>query len=147
MTQLIAILEDDERRTLAMRLILKQKQPECLQAFFDNAPEMIAWLKNNLSSVTLISLDHDLGPNRDKKGEVFDPGIGREVVDFLVSQRPICPVIIHTTNPQGGEGMKWALEEGGWQHETVIPFQDIEWIEGLWIRKVLELGKGEGEGV
>lgn len=62
---------------------------------------MIAWLTNNLSSVTLISLDHDLGPNRERKGEVFDPGIGREVVDFLVSQKPTCPVIIHTTNPRG----------------------------------------------
>ena len=44
--------------------------------------------------------------------------------------------------------MKWALEEAGWQYETVMPFNDIEWIEGLWIRKILELGKGErGNGL
>jgi hypothetical protein len=139
MTQLIAILEDDERRSQAMLMMLKKILPEYSEQFFDNAPDMIVWLKKNLSSLALISLDHDLGANHHKKGEIFDPGTGRDVVDFLVSQKPCCPIIIHTTNPQGGEGMKWALEEAGWQYEVVIPFKDIEWIEELWIRKVVEM--------
>ncbi len=143
MTQLIAILEDDDRRTQAMRQILKQKLPKRLSHFFDNAPDMIAWLKEGLWAVSLISLDHDLGPNREKNGETFDPGIGRDVVDFLATQRPTCPVIIHTTNAMGGEGMKYVLEQAGWHYERVVPFGDIEWIEELWIRKVLEQIHGD----
>jgi hypothetical protein len=64
--------------------------------FFDNAPDMIAWLEKHLTEVVLISLDHDLGANRQRSGKVFDPGTGRDVVDFLVQHPPGCPVIVHT---------------------------------------------------
>jgi hypothetical protein len=142
MTQLIAILEDDERRIQAMRQILRQKLPKWSSHFFDNAPDMIVWLKEALLKVSLISLDHDLGQNRERNGEIFDPGIGRNVVDFLVTQKPICPVIIHTTNMIGGEGMKYVLSQAGWYYERVVPFGDIEWIEDLWIKKLLATIKG-----
>jgi len=71
MTAHMAILEDDERRTDAMRVRLRQTFPNYESVFFDNAPNMIEWLRDHLASTVLICLDHDLGPNRIRNGEVF----------------------------------------------------------------------------
>jgi len=133
---MIVILEDDERRTTAMKQELEDKFPNMAYQFFDNAPEMIEWLKENMSSVKLMSLDHDLGASRDKEGERFEPGIGRDVVDFLITQKERFPLILHTTNIEAGYGMKFALEEVEWRNEWIKPFNDLEWIELEWSRKI-----------
>jgi hypothetical protein len=132
MPDLIAILEDDERRTEAMREELARVLPQVRVVFFNNAPDMIAWLKDNLCSVRLLSLDHDLGPNRQRDAQVFDPGIGRDIVDSLVSQKPSYPVIIHSSNSTAAFGMQFALETAGWVVERVIPFNDLTWVKAQW---------------
>jgi len=109
----IAILEDDEGRSVAMRNRLAESFPHCDPVLFDNAPDMIEWLRNNLTSTVLISLDHDLGPNRIRNVEVFDPGIGQDVVNYLSTQKPICPVIIHTSNYLAAPGMELMLNDSG----------------------------------
>ena len=134
----IAILDDDERRCLAMREHALLVAPGSELHFFDNAPDMIEWFKAELSDIDLISLDHDLGPNRERDGKVFDPGTGRDVVDYLCSCRPVCPVLIHSSNSTAAQGMHFALEDAGWQNERVFPFDDIEWIAGEWLSVVAD---------
>jgi hypothetical protein len=61
------------------------------------------------------------------------------VADFLATQSPCCPVIIHTSNSIGGAGMKYVLENAGWINDSVLPLNDLEWIESDWCRKIGEL--------
>lgn len=77
----IAILDDDPERIEAMVHALSSHLPDIAPATFDNAPEMIDWLGEHLSQCRVICLDHDLGPNRTRDGNVLDPGTGRDVVD------------------------------------------------------------------
>jgi hypothetical protein len=135
----IIVLEDDEERVAAMKEVLTERFDKFEHVFFDNAPEMIAWLKKKLKQVSLICLDHDLGPNRQRGEEIFDPGTGRDVVDFLVTQVPQCPVIVHTTNSWAAPGMETALSEAGWKCSRVIPSMDLVWVRTTWVRKVNRL--------
>ena len=139
MNKLFAILEDDERRAVTMRKEIVAKFPDFELIIFENAPDMISWLEGGLEKVTIISLDHDLGPNCEKDGKVFDPGTGRDVVDFLVTQKASCPVVIHTTNTFGGDGMFFALEDGGWNVKRIVPFDDLAWITDGWSQIVAKL--------
>ena len=139
MNKLIAILEDDERRAEMMRQEIAQNFPSLDCMIFENAPDMITWLKDSVGKVVLMSLDHDLGPNSERDGKVFNPGVGRDVVDFLEIQKPICPVIIHTTNRFGGDGMRYALEEAGWTVKRIVPFDDLSWIKNEWIKIIAKL--------
>jgi hypothetical protein len=135
----ILLLEDDEDRKAAMKKVLAEQFDRFKHVFFDNAPETIAWLKENLKDAALICLDHDLGPNRQLGNDAFDPGTGRDVVDYLASQTPRCPVIIHTTNDWAAPGMEIALKESGWKCSRVIPSDDLQWIGTVWVRKLKKL--------
>jgi hypothetical protein len=138
----IVVLEDDEDRTLAMRQVLEDRFSEFDCTFFDNAPDMIDWLRDYLVSTSLLCLDHDLGPNRQRNGRIFDPGVGRDVVNYLRTCKPKCPVIIHSTNTPAALGMKAALQRAGWQCLRVIPFDDLNWVNTIWRAKVTRyLGK------
>ena len=139
MRTVIAVLEDDAERTSAMKTVLGEAVPAADVVFFDNAPDMIEWLAGNLSRVRLLCLDHDLGPNRDRDGERFDPGIGRDVVNFLITEAPACFVIIHSSNSIGANGMLSALEEVGWSAERVVPYGDLTWVTERWNERVRSL--------
>jgi len=132
MKNVILIMDDDERRLHSMNALIAGSYPHYETVLINNAPDTINWLKGNLSSAVLISLDHDLGPNRERDGEVFDPGTGRDVVDYLVTKTPVCPVIVHTTNHIARDGMLFALEGAGWKTCFVVPQDDLEWIHGIW---------------
>lgn len=79
-------------------------------------------------------MDHDLGPNRQRNGEVFDPGTGRDVVDSLVQKTPICPVIVHTSNGDCAPGMMFALEYACWTKHRVVPYDGHAWIDQVWAK-------------
>jgi hypothetical protein len=132
----IVVLEDDEERSTTMKKVLAERFDNFEQVFFNNAPEMITWLKEHLKETRLICLDHDLGPNRQEKNRFFDPGTGRDVVDYLTTQTPGAPVILHTTNSLAAPGMEFALKDAGWKCSRVIPSADLEWIETIWARKL-----------
>ncbi|MFY9223893.1 MAG: cyclic-phosphate processing receiver domain-containing protein [Blastocatellia bacterium] len=134
---MIAILEDEESRQIAMKKVLIEIGKE--YCFFDNAPEMINWLEKNLEIVNLICLDHDLGPNRQKDGEIFDPGDGRDVVNFLISKFPKCPVIVHTSNYLAAPSMISALETSSWVVYRIFPFDNTSWIDISWFPLVQQL--------
>jgi hypothetical protein len=133
---IIAILDDESDRLRAMSRLLARRLPGFVVRFFDNAPDMVLWLKEHLRSCALLSLDHDLGPNRVRDGEEFDPGIGRDVVDFLATCIPACPVVIHSTNSLAAPGMQDVLETAGWAHYKVVPYKHLLWIKETWIEQV-----------
>lgn len=134
---MIALLEDDARRLEAMQSVL-EKLVSCACHRFSNTPDLITYLRDNLRSVSLICLDHDLGPNQQRDGQPFDPGTGRDVVNFLANQIPTCPVIIHTSNHFAGLGMEMALREAAWPYAWVVPWNDLEWVQSDWMREVIK---------
>lgn len=138
MARKIAILDDEPERIREMIRCLNGCLPDCEVVFFDNAPDMIGWLAKHLEGVQLICLDHDLGPNRHRGGEVFDPGTGRDVADYLATRTPVCPVLVHTTNSLAAPGMAMALDESGWKNVRVVPHNDLEWIGMAWMCEVRE---------
>ena len=134
----IAVLEDDLRRTQQMVQLLREFFPEYKVTSFDNAPDMISWLGDNLNGVKLICLDHDLGANRILSGVIDDPGTGRDVADYLATQKPVCPVLIHSSNVMAAPGMMMVLEDAGWPCSRLSPFNDLEWVRAAWIGDVKE---------
>lgn len=145
MPGIIVVLEDSEERIGAMGDRLKSSFSEWSYIFFNNAPDAIAWLKGRLQDCVLISLDRDLGPSWNRDGQLFDPGVGRDVVDYLITQPPQCPVIIHSSNSDAAVGMEMALAEHNWSVERVIPFQHLdssnsaEWIDRDWAEAIARL--------
>jgi hypothetical protein len=134
----IVILEDDPDRTYGFTDCLRERFARHDIVVFDNAPDIIEWLRQNLDQAALICLDHDLGPNRPRSGESFDPGTGRDVADYLAMRKPVCPVIIHTTNTLAAPGMTMALEDAGWSVSRILPYNDLEWVGVDWIECVAE---------
>jgi hypothetical protein len=140
----ITILEDDERRAAAMRDRLADRFYQFEHVFFDSADEMKEYLEKHFDEVIALSLDHDLELKLDADGRTYDPGTGREVADYLATRRPICPVIIHSTNEFGAIGMESVLREAGWQTCRVSPFGDLEWVHDSWfpaIRRAIVRGR------
>ena len=132
----IAILEDEAERTSEMKKLLSADFSDYDAVFFDNTPEMLDWLKVNLDKTGLICLDHDLGPDRMIKGEMADPGTGRDIANYLETQEPTCPVIIHTTNSFGRDAMRFALQDAKWDTTVILPSAEISWIKNAWFSAV-----------
>ena len=131
MAGIVAILEDSAGRIAEMRACLTEALPGCGSIFFDNAFEMMAWLKEHMGEVALISLDHDL-PLTDAQGKLIDCGDGRMVADFLATLPPTCPVIVHSSNAWCAPGMYFALEGNGWPTARVVPYEDDRWVREAW---------------
>ena len=136
MKKYIAILEDDSERIEHMQRLLESAFSDSSVCFFSNAPSMIDWVEQHFDDVVLFSLDNDLIT---KDVNAPDPGDGRDVADYLAMQDARCPVIIHSTNYYGREGMKYALLDAGWTVEIVSPEPDIAWIENKWVKTVSKL--------
>jgi hypothetical protein len=119
-----------------MRPLLADRFPRYEVVVFENSPDMIVWLSDHLHRVHVLSLDHDLGPNQLRDGESFDPGIGRDVADFLATRPPQCHVILHTTNHLAAPGMRRVLEDAGWTVSHVVPYGDLDWVREMWIEEV-----------
>lgn len=81
-----------------------------------------------MEDVLVVSLDHDLHERPDDSTEL----IGMMVVDFLATQRPRFPIILHTSNVRDGETMKQRLLSKEWRVTWVTPFDDTTWIGNDW---------------
>ena len=132
----ILVLEDNADRQAAMKRCLEDRFYQFEAGFFDDAREMTEYLDSHLDETILISLDHDLELKSNGAGDTLDPGTGREVADYLARHRPVCPVIIHTTNAPAAAGMEMVLQENKWETRRVAPFGDLEWIPTQWFRNV-----------
>lgn len=136
---LVAILDDDSSRWAEMERSLQVSMSQIKPHFFDNAPDMIAWVARHLDDVALVSLAHDLGPSRFRDGMLFDPGTGRDVTDFLLEQDRHFPVVVHTTGGPKSKGMLSLLERAGWLCVQIEPKRGLAWIAGEWTEQVMEL--------
>lgn len=96
---------------------------------------MLAQCEDYFDTVKLISLDHDLNPQPDS---TTDPGTGLDVANFLASRRPICPVIIHSTNADRAWSMHNELRFADWKVERVGPIGN-DWVEKLWLPKARQM--------
>jgi hypothetical protein len=132
MAMKIVILEDNADRQVVMRRCLADRFYTFDAHFFDDARDTIRFLEEHLTETILVALDNDLELKPGPDGRCIDPGCGRDVVNFLITRTPTCPVIIHTTNSDAAVASEAALREAGWKTKRVIPFDDMAWIEADW---------------
>ena len=132
----IAILEDYPARMAAMQTVLAGRFGRYASLFIHTAPAMIEWIQGHYESLALLSLDHDLGLVTLATDEAVNPGDGRDVANFLQNLRPVCPVILHTSNPWGRQEMEATLTRAGWPVYIVRPEPDLTWIETAWARQI-----------
>ena len=133
--KLILILEDNEDRIRNFQSAVKSLGGNISERIWFDAPNMIADLSSVLNQACLISLDHDLNP---QPNVTADPGTGLEVAEFLAKQKPICPVLIHSTNYEKAWSMHNELRFSNWQVDRVGPIGD-DWVQCLWLPKVKSL--------
>ena len=130
MRRLLLILDDDRARLAGFEKIFPRLGAEWAIKTWRNAPTMLAELDSHLATARLISLDHDL--YKDSPTDP-DPGSGRTVADYLAKRKPVCPVLIHSTNTDAAWGMHNELTAAGWQVALVHHLSQPDWIEELWL--------------
>jgi hypothetical protein len=130
----IVILEDNSERQQAMRDCLGDRFPHFEIVFFDEAAAAIGYLQDHLEEIAVVGLDHDLEIKTTPEGVLHDPGTGRQVADFLANVKPICPVVVHSSNGPAAFGMEATLRESGWKTFQVAPYGELEWIPAQWFR-------------
>jgi hypothetical protein len=135
-SRLLIILDDCPRRKRKMQRQLDRHFTLLQAVYFDDAQQMIGYLKANLQNVHLISLDHDLAIEVNAEGKLVDFGTGREVADHLAQQSPCCPIIIHSSNATAAVGMQLILKDAGWRVYRAAPYGDLEWIPACWHRAI-----------
>jgi CheY-like chemotaxis protein len=129
----VLILEDSpERRAaferVASRMGLRVKM-------WDDALRMQAECEKFFSDAALISLEQDLNA---PAGAKSDPGTGLDVAKFLAEKRPVCPVIVHTSNTDRSFSICNELRFADWRVDRVGPICDA-WIEKYWSKKAVEM--------
>jgi hypothetical protein len=126
---MLLMLEDDVERVNRFKEVVRAIDPNLQLMIWRNAKVMVHEIGTYLPNAKLISLDHDLEPDKDGS----DPGDGLEVVKFLVSQPVIRPVIIHSSNSDRSIWMEGEFELAGWQCWKVAPLGE-DWVEVDWRR-------------
>jgi len=134
------ILEDSPNRTEAFQNAAKRHRQSGSIRIWRIAAQMIQELPGLLASATLLSLDHDLY-KQDKSDP--DPGCGRDVANYLAKQKPLCPIIIHSTNTDAAWGMHNELTAAGWEVEIIHHLDEAEWIETRWLALAQKLTRNE----
>jgi hypothetical protein len=132
MAMKIVILEDNADRRSAMQACLADRFYTFDSHFFDEPAAMIEFLRAHLAETIAISLDNDLDMKPGADGRLTDVGEGRRVAEFLATQEPVCPVVIHTSNGPAADAMTAALNDSGWTTRRVLPFDDTAWILDDW---------------
>lgn len=128
----IVILEDNADRRRLMADALNERFGQYDIRFFQTSGETIAHLREDFDSLLAVILDHDLDLIPVDGHRVIDSGTGRDVADFLATQHPICPVLIHTTNAPAAIGMLAVLDDAGWTTHRIIPDSELDWIPKYW---------------
>lgn len=132
----IAILEDNILRIAEMRACLLELLPQYRVVVFDDATQMIAWLRDDLANVVLISLDHDLPITQDRGGTPIVCGNGRDIVHYLAQLPPVCPVIVHSANLDCAVAMEADLNHVSWPAHRVTPHDGEAWITRDWVAAI-----------
>ena len=124
------VLEDNPKRTEAFQNAAKLFGKSEEVRIWRIAAQMIQELPGLLPGATLLSLDHDLYKQDESDP---NPGCGRDVANFLARQKPLCPVIIHSTNTDAAWGMHNELTSAGWEVEIIHHLDEADWIEVRWL--------------
>jgi ADP-ribosylglycohydrolase len=130
----ILLLEDNTERIAAFEKAVAGLGDGFALKVWRDAPTMIAECETYFPHTALISLDHDLNP---QPGVTADPGTGLDVAEFLAACRPVCSVIIHSTNADRAYSMHNELRFADWIAERIGPIGN-DWIEKMWLPKVKE---------
>ena len=88
------ILEDNPSRVEAFHESFNQYGQAKKIHIWRITAHMIAELDSLLPNASLISLDYDLYKQSENDP---DPGCGRDVANYLSEQKPVCPIVIHST--------------------------------------------------
>lgn len=137
---MLLMLEDDAERIERFTATLGAIAPAMPLLVWRSAVRMIREVDAYLPAARLISLDHDLEPVEGDE----DPGDGIDVARYLAERRPVCPVIVHSSNGTRSDWMIGEFELGGWEYRRVAPLGD-DWIESYWgsvVRDFLKRSKG-----
>jgi hypothetical protein len=136
----IFLLEDNPARLARMRAVLAAAFPAHAVRVEDDCHAAIAFLSAHQPEIDLISLDHDLDSvPRPGEHPPVNHGCGRDVANFLATQPPTCPVIIHTSNATAGDGMFYELKRAGWPVTRVYPHDSHAWVDTDWAETVQRL--------
>ncbi|MDB6028222.1 MAG: ADP-ribosylglycohydrolase [Verrucomicrobiales bacterium] len=131
----LLLLEDNAERIAGFEAVLKDLGDDWQLRLWRDAPTMLRECDSCFEQATLISLDHDLNP---QPGTTVDPGTGLQVAKLLAGHLPVCPVIVHSSNPDQSWSMHNELRFAGWKVEKVGPFGD-DWIGKSWLSKAREV--------
>jgi CheY-like chemotaxis protein len=135
----IFLLEDNPARLAEMLDVLREVFPDHVVHVEDDSNSAIRWLTENQPRVDLISFDHDLDSVPRNESQPTDHGCGRDVVNFLATCSPTCPVIIHTSNAMAGDGMFYELKYSKWPVVRVYPHDHHDWVKSDWKSALLQL--------
>jgi DNA-binding NarL/FixJ family response regulator len=135
----VFLLEDHPGRLAEMMLVLHDVLPAWTIHVERDANRAIEWLKMHRGEVGLILLDHDLDSTLRDEASSIDHGCGRDVTAYLATEEPTCPVVIHTSNADAGDGMFFELHRAGWPVFRVYPFDEHRWVAREWKQTLQEL--------
>jgi hypothetical protein len=131
----ILVLEDDFSRIERFQAVLNGLRTGVKMKVWRNANKMISEMEDYLQTCVLISLDHDLNTI---EPDGLDPGDGLDLAKSLALHKPVCPVIVHSSNISRSEAMLGELELAGWEVKRIGPI-GIDWIEIDWANFVSQL--------
>tara|TARA_R110001592_G_scaffold82848_3_gene245285 strand:- start:1 stop:432 length:432 start_codon:yes stop_codon:yes gene_type:complete len=125
----ILMLEDDTDRIDSFSEVLHKNAHGSLLLHWCTAPTFIRGYLDRKEEPQLIALDHDLIADT---VDAPDPGDGRDVAEFLATQAPCCPILIHSTNTPCAQSMELTLRDNGWQVSRLMPMGDDRIQEFWW---------------
>ncbi len=116
----ILLLEDNEERIVDFKKATSQLGDGYELKIWRDAYSMRAECEAFFQTAALISLSHDL------------------VARFLAECRPVCPVIIHSTDANDASSMQSELLSADWIVEKVLPL-GAGWVETAWLPAAQQL--------
>ena len=122
------MLEDDLERIRRFRSIIARHHPTATLNISRTAQAFIDAYLGLTDIPDLICLDHDLFTDTPDEP---DPGDGRDVSNFLITQPPNSPVMIHSTNTNAAYSMMYSMRDAGWTVNRLSPIGE-DWIESYW---------------
>ncbi len=126
--KLLLMLEDDLDRIRLFGAVVARHFPNAVLNISRTAPGFIVSYQVLSDTPDLICLDHDLFTD---SPDDPDPGDGRDVSKYLISQIAKCPVLIHSTNASAADSMLYSMRDAGWTVDRIAPIGD-DWIEAFW---------------
>lgn len=131
----ILILEDSDDRIAAFKTAVSALGANYSLRLWHDAPTMMAECVAQFSGACLISLDYQL---MRRSRTAPEPGNGGHVAEFLCNQKPVCPVIIHTSADERRWSMFNALSFAKWNVHVVVPNGQF-WVRDSWSPLVKQL--------